>query len=140
MSRADKITIEDKKLEYFSDFTNDFFKNPVTGYLSRVVNEESIKQSIKNLIFTNKGERFYSPSVGSTIKSSLFDPLDATAIIAIRQTITETINNFERRAQLLDVIVTPYIDENAVFIKIIFSIINFKTEAYNLEIIVKRTR
>lgn len=140
MARYDKITIEQKKVEYYSDFLNDFNKNPVTGYLARVTNEESVKQSIKNIIFTQKGERFYNPSFGSTIQASLFGPMTVTTLMAIKTSVSESINNFEPRAQLYDVIVTPYQDENSVVVKIIFGIKNYINETFSLDLVVTRVR
>lgn len=139
MSLADKITIEQHKIERYSDFTNEFLKNPVTGYLAKVTNEESVKQSIKNLILTRKGERFYN-SAGSLVMDSLFNPMDTANILSIKYSITDTINNFEPRAELLDVVVTPYEDTNSVFIKIIFSIKNTDNSVYAFDLIVSRTR
>jgi phage baseplate assembly protein W len=140
MSRSDKITIENKKTEYYSDFLNDFSKNPLTGYLSRITNEESIKQSIRNIIMTRKGERFFNPSFGSTIYSSLFNPNDLTTVISIRQSVIESINNFEPRAELIDVIVNPEFDTNHIPVKIIFSIRNFQNEQFELDLIISRVR
>lgn len=140
MSRADKITIEAKKVEWYSDFLNNFDKNPVTGYLARITNEESVKQSIRNLILTNRGERFYSPVTGSTVKHSLFNNIDITTLMSIKESITESINNFEPRAQLFDVTVTPYENENSVYVQIIFGIKRYEGQTYALELIIKRWR
>jgi phage baseplate assembly protein W len=140
MSRADKLTIEQKKIEYYSDFTNDFAKNPVTGFLARVTNEESVKQSIRNIIMTNRGERFYNPSFGSTVYASLFNPFDSTTLIAIKESITESINNFEPRAELKAVIVIPRPDELSVSVKIIFGIKNYIPADYTLDLVLTRLR
>lgn len=140
MSKADRITIENKKIEFYSDFLNDFNRNPVTGYLSKITNEEDIKQSIKNIVLTNKGERFYNPFFGSTIKHSMFNPLDVPTLLSIKNSVTESINNFEPRAILYDVVVMPNEQQNEVFIKIIFGIRNFQNEQYSLDLIIQRVR
>ena len=140
MSRADKITIETNKIEYYSDFMNDFAKNPITGFLAKVTNEESVKQSIRNIIFTNRGERFYNSGFGSTIKSSLFNPLDAITIIAIKESITESINNFEPRANLLEVLVIPNENDNLVNINIVFTIKNISNNPTQVSAVVNRWR
>ena len=49
-----------KNPEFFSDFLTDFTKTPFGNQLGRVTNEKSVNQSIKNLIFTNLNERFFS--------------------------------------------------------------------------------
>lgn len=140
MARSDKITIEQKKVEYYSDFLNNFDKNPRTGFLARVTNEESVKQALKNLILTNRGERFQNPMFGSTVRASLFNPMDATTIIAIKESVTEAINMFEPRVELRDVIVIPYENDNHILIKIVFSIRNYISEDFTLDLIVSRVR
>lgn len=138
--RSDKLTIEQKKIEYYSDFLNNFDKNPVTGFLARVTNEEAVKQSIKNIIFTNKGEKPYNPQFGSTVYASLFNPLDATTLIQIRESITESINNFEPRADLKNVIVAPSTEKNAIAVRIIFGIKNYIPADFTLDLTLKRIR
>jgi phage baseplate assembly protein W len=74
MSQSDRFTIKNNR-EYFSDFMANFDKNPVTGNLARVTNEDAIKQSLRNLVLTNRTERFYQPHIGSKVQSLLFDPM-----------------------------------------------------------------
>ena len=73
-TRADKYTQVGKKQEFYSDFMNNFVKHPVNNSLARLTNEESVKQSIRNLILTNVGERMFEPDVGSTVNNALFEP------------------------------------------------------------------
>jgi phage baseplate assembly protein W len=140
MSRTDKITIEQKKITYYEDFLNNFEKHPLTGYLATVTNEEAVKQSIKNLVLTIRGERFYEPNKGSTVMASLFNNMDAVTLITIRDSIIETINNYEPRAILHEVQVVPRTAENAVWVRIIFSVRNYLPEQYSLDLLITRTR
>ena len=71
MARADIYTHNYKKEERYSDFLMSFEKNPQSGNLGRVTNEQSIKQSLISLIMTNRGERFYDVNIGSKVKASL---------------------------------------------------------------------
>lgn len=139
MAKADKIGLERKKVEYYSDFLSTFDKNPVTGYLAVVSNEDAIKQSIRNIIFTNKNERFYNPGFGSDILRSMFDPMDPVSLMTLRQNVIDSINNFEPRAIVEDVLVSPAYDENSVNIRIVFSIANFN-DTFSMNVIVKRIR
>lgn len=119
---------------------SDFTKNPVTGFLAKVTNEEAVKQSIRQIIFTNKGERPYNPGFGSTVKSSLFNPLDSITIIAIKDSITESINNFEPRAILNEVIVIPDENNNGIFVEIVFGIKNYQGVLFNMGLGLARAR
>lgn len=139
-TRSDKFTIETKKLEYYSDFLVNFDKNPVTGFMARVTNEEAVKQSIRNLVLTMRTERFYDPNIGSKVSALLFEPIDEITAEAIQREIRQTINNKEPRASLIEVIVNPQYDLNAYFITVVFSIINIPDQTFNLDLILRRIR
>jgi phage baseplate assembly protein W len=138
MSRSDKYT-PFKKKEFYSDFLINFDMNPVTGTLARVTNEDSIKQSLKNLILTNRTERPYNPLLGSRINALLFDPLDTLTAQSLKEEIQETIKAFEPRAVLNDVSVYPDEDNNGFKINIIFSTINIPQET-RIELFLQRVR
>lgn len=139
-TRSDKFTIETKKLEYYSDFLINFDKNPVTGFMARVTNEEAVKQSIRNLVLTMRTERFYDPNIGSKVSALLFEPIDEITAEAIQREIRQTIDNKEPRASLIEVIVNPQYDLNAYFITVVFSIINIPDQTFNLDLILRRIR
>lgn len=124
VTRKDKITELTKKSEQFSDFLINFDKNPITGSLARVVNDESIKQSLRNLILTAPGERPYNNSIGCGVFNLLFEPMDDITALAIQNEINNTVNNFEPRVNLLNISVNPSEEDQAYYINIVFSIIN----------------
>lgn len=108
----------DKSL--YTDFLVDFNKHPDSNQFMVLKDEASVTRSIKNLLSTNRYERLFQPEIGSTLQAMLFEPVDASSTTAIKNRITETIENYEPRAKLIDVIVTPYADENAYVVTIIF--------------------
>lgn len=69
VTRAETLTSSSKKAEYFSDVPNSFAKTIFGNELTKVVNERSITQSIKNLVYTNLGERLFQPNLGCDISS-----------------------------------------------------------------------
>ena len=112
MVRADRYTELTNKKEFYSDFLTDLTPHPVSGETLRLVNENAVTRSIKNLMNTNKGERLYQPDIGGDIRKLLFEPMtDATAEI-LSATIQQTITNYEPRAKVLDTRVIPYYDDN----------------------------
>lgn len=140
MARADKYTPITEKREYYSDFLINFDQNPITGNLARVTNEESVKQSIKNLILTNRSERFFQPLAGSRINSLLFENFDSSLISSIETEIRETINLYEPRANIERVNITEsQIDQNTLEISILFSIINIP-QIIEMTLFLKRVR
>lgn len=138
--RADKFTPITEKKEMYSDFLINLDQSPITGNLARVVNEDSIKQSIKNLILTNRSERPFQPLIGSRIKSLLFENFDSFLISNIENEIKETIALNEPRAVIEKVsIEESSIDNKSLSITIFFSTIN-NPEITNMNILLKRVR
>lgn len=140
MSRDLKYTLTEKQQEYYSDFMINFDLNPITGYLAKLTNEDSVKQALKNLVLTNRGERFYNSFIGSRVSSLLFEPMDSVTQTSIENEIRETILNNEPRVELIDIKAIPDFDNNAYNIKIIFSLINKLSEPQELNIVLKRVR
>jgi phage baseplate assembly protein W len=139
MARADKLTQLALQKESFSDFLDNFDIHPVNGAVGRIINENAVRQSIKNIIMTNLGERLFQPRIGSNIYRSLFEPLDQVTANIIIDAVRSSIKYNEPRAKVLDVGVYKTSDENAVMVKIVFSLIN-KTDASTVEVVLKRVR
>ena len=137
-ARADKIT-NSFKPDYFSDFLNNFDSHPINNSLAKVTNENAVKQSIRNLILTNIGERLFQPTIGSNIFYSLFEPNDVITAENITFFAKSTISQNEPRALLLEVNVYPNPDRNAFIVNIIFSLINNNTPT-QMSVILKRVR
>lgn len=118
--RFAKITPRSKQKEYYSDFTMNFDLNPITGSLQRLTNHESVAQSLKNIVMTQVGERYYS-DFGSYVPKSLFDPMDSIAMGTISTSIESAIRVYEPRA--INVIVSVSVDSihNAYQVDITFA-------------------
>ena len=84
-----------KKLSIYSDLRKDMEVNPITNDLALKTDEESVKESLKNLIPTNKGERLFQPNLGSDVVKSLFDNMTPASIKVLETSIKNTINNYE---------------------------------------------
>ena len=124
MSRADKITSATKKDLIYSDFLLNLDKHPLNGSLARTTNEESVRQSIRNLIMTDIYSRPYQPQIGSKLHSLLFEPMDELTVPLLERTIEDTIRLYEPRASLKYIRVTPVESRNEYTINIVFSLIN----------------
>jgi phage baseplate assembly protein W len=137
--RADNITQLSNERELFSDFFTDLSKHPITKELARVRNDQSIKQSIKNLIFTNFGERLFQPGIGSNINRVLFEPNDNILSEDLAYHIRKTIEFYEPRVNLLQII--PNINQNtdSISVDIVFAIIN-SNQIQSLNLILRRVR
>mgnify|MGYP002628609650 FL=1 len=123
----------------YSDFTNDLDFNPVSEDVAVKLNENSIKQSIKNILFTDRGERFFQPNLGGNIRAMLFENITPQLLVSMKQQITSTIKSHEPRCNLIDVVLSAAEDENGVYVSIVFNVIN-KQEPVVLEVVLERVR
>jgi len=123
----------------FSDFHKDMTQNPISEDLAIKRDEEAVKEAIKNLILTDRGERLMQPLVGGNIRAMLFENNTPATIKIIQETVKETIRIYEPRATLLDVIVQSSLDESTVQIAIYFYINNVE-QPITLTVFLERTR
>lgn len=128
-----------RKASIYSDFRKDFLINPVTEDLALKTDEEAIKESFKNLILTDRGERLFQPSIGSNIRATLFENNTPATIKILKENIKDVINNFEPRAGIIDVDVISSADENGINVSISFYMINRETPV-EINLFLERTR
>jgi phage baseplate assembly protein W len=114
--------------------------NPITGALEFLINDEAVKQSIENLVLTQRGERFYHLDVGSDVQKSLFDPIDNITIVNIQTSITNTIKKYEPRAQNVQVSLEVTNDNNGYVATIVFSMINIPGNVQSMQLNIPRIR
>ena len=74
-----KAAVEKQK-QVYKDIDFKFSKNSFTGDLNVVQDSNAIKQSIKNIILTMKGERSFKYEFGSAIQRMLFEPSSVDTI------------------------------------------------------------
>ena len=113
-----------RKEARYKDFYDNFDSHPVRKDLFVLEDTDSIKNAIKNILFTDPGERFFAPYFGGGIRASLFENIGFNTAYTIQKQVEIAIENFEPRARLIQVIVSPLEDKNAYDISIMFSTIN----------------
>lgn len=128
-----------RSTKQYSDLDLNFIAHPISGDVTRKYDEYAINQSIKNLVLTNHYERPFHPEIGSQITGLLFENWTPMLQSVIRQSIINTITNFEPRVQLIDVVVYDRSDNNAVDVSITYKIVNTETPV-TLDITLNRTR
>ncbi len=109
--------------EIYADLPKDLKQNPVSLDISRKTNVEAVKESLKNLVMTERGERLFQPHIGCDIRSLLFDNATPDVLITAKQMIKDVIRDYEPRCMLNDVDVLFNTDGD-VFITILFYVIN----------------
>lgn len=110
-----------------------------TNDIALIKNEGCVKQSIINLMQTRVGERIFSPFFGSEIHKLLFENFSPQVTSVLSDLIKTAIANFEPRANVINIVVSPQEEDNSYRISIVFSIIN-KLEPITLEFLLNRTR
>jgi len=118
------ITPQTKIEELYSDFQTNLTIHPVKKDLTRLVNEDAVKRSIKNILLTNHYERRFRPRFGANIRKYLFENITPFTLQVIQNDISIAIKNYEPRAKVLDIRVSSASDTNAVDVHILFSVIN----------------
>ena len=137
--RKTKTTPQTSKPLVYSDFYSNFDLELVKRDLLSYKNEDSVKRSIRNILLTDKGERFFNPTFGSDIRKMLFENFSPSTEQVVADLIKTAIGNHEPRANVIDVNVSGNPDQNSMYINIVFSVIN-KAEPVTLELILNRIR
>ena len=96
----------------FKDINLSFKRHPVTNDVLTVSNEDAIKRSVKNIIFTILGEKPFEPNFGSGINQSLVDLNTNLNEIRVSDEIQQSLLNYEPRIDNIVATTTIYPDSN----------------------------
>ena len=124
----------------FKDISMTFQSNPLNDDLIALKNENAIARSIRNIVFTLPGEKFFNASFGSRITESLFENIDDITSTIIVDEITQSIENYEERVKLLDVQASPNYDNNSYDLTIRYLIIGRDIPAQELQFVLQSSR
>ena len=128
-----------RQKEVYSDIDLAFLSHPITGKLTRKINRQAVRQSVKNLILTNHYERPFKPEIGCTIRGLLFENFHPGLDEDLARTIQETIENHEPRVELIQIQIDEKPDQHAIAISIVFRIRNVE-ETETLDLLLERVR
>ena len=123
----------------FKDISMSFETNPLNEDLIALKNTSAIARSIRNIVFTQPGEKFFNPEFGSRVSESLFEVVDEVSTIAIRDEIRSSIINYEPRVNLLDVLVNPNPDDNEMNVTIKYEIVGIDIPSQQLDFVLLPT-
>ena len=124
----------------FKDISFSFQTNPLNNDLIDIKNETAIARSIRNLVFTLPGERFFNQNLGSKISRALFENIDEISASIIQDEITNTINNYEPRVNLISVDVSPNYENNEFNVTINYYIVGIDVLPQQLSFALQPTR
>ena len=132
--------IRQQQSRAFKDISLSFKRHPVTNDILALTNEDAIKRSVRNLVETVNEERFFNPLIGSHVRESLFKLADNSLRATLKTQIRTTIENFEPRVNLTDVIVNHPNDTNDLEITVVYDIIGQEANPQELTFILQPTR
>ena len=124
----------------FKDISLSFEPHPVTKDLPVIINQNAIIRSIRNLVETIPGEKFFNPNFGSNVRSSLFEFVDYGTASVVEDQIRNVIRNYEPRVERVDVQVYPEPDTNNFEVTVIFDIIGQQFPTQQFSFILEATR
>ena len=124
----------------FKDLSMSFKTNPLNDDLIGLKNTSAIARSLKNIVFTQPGEKFFQPDFGSKISESLFEIVDDSSAITIRDEIRSSIINYEPRVKLGQVFVKPNPAENEMNVTITYEIVGVDIPPQQLDFVLLPTR
>ena len=124
----------------FKDVSASFKVNPLTNDLIAIKNETAIARSLRNLVLTVPGERFFNENLGSQVNYLLFENVDDVTAMSVRTEIINVIENYEPRVKLLTVSVNANIDSYNMDVIIVYQIIGIDIPPQELSFVLIPTR
>ena len=124
----------------FKDISMSFETNPLNDDLIGLKNSSAIARSLRNIVFTQPGEKFFNPDFGSRISESLFENVDEVSALAIQDEIKSSIINFEPRVNLLNTKVVPNPQLNEMNVTIEYEIVGIDIPPQQLDFVLLPVR
>ena len=123
----------------FKDLNLDFQQNDATKDIQKMLDVESVKRSVRNLINLNHYEKPFHPQIGSNLRGMLFENITPQMTHYIEKQVELLIKNFEPRCRLVKVTNLPDLNRNGYSISISFYVINHP-EPVSVESFLERLR
>ena len=119
----------------FKDINLSFKRHPVTNDVVSINDEDAIKRSIKNIIFTILGEKPFQPLFGSVINESLFELSTALSEMKVSDEITQSLLNYEPRIANTEVTVSVYPDSNEMNVTVQYDIVGIPAPPQQVDVL-----
>ena len=124
----------------FKDVSMTFQKHPLTSDILALKNESAIARSVRNIVFTVPGEKFFDEDFGSRISQSLFENINDISANIIRNEIKSSLKLYEPRVNVKEVEVKPNFDQNEFNATIVYEIIGADVPPQELQFVLQSTR
>ena len=119
----------------FKDINLSFKRHPVTNDVLTIRNEDAIKRSVRNIIFTILGEKPFQPLFGSVINESLFELSTTLSEMKVSDEITQSLLNYEPRIANTEVTVSVYPDSNEMNVTVQYDIVGIPAPPQQVDVL-----
>ena len=119
----------------FKDINLSFKRHPVTNDLITIKNEDAIKRSVKNIIFTILGEKPYILDFGSSVNNALFDLNTSLNEIRVSDEIQQSLLNYEPRIDNIVATTTIYPDSNELNCTVQYDIVGIPAPTQEVDVL-----
>ena len=119
----------------FKDINLSFKRHPVTNDVIAIRDEDAIKRSVKNIVFTTLGEKPFVPQFGSVVNESLFDLNTELSEIRVADEIRSSLLNYEPRIDNIIVNVTVSPDTNEMNCTVQYDIVGLPAPTQEVDVL-----
>ena len=119
----------------FKDINLSFKRHPVTNDVVTIRNEDAIKRSVRNIIFTILGEKPFEPEFGSVINDSLFELNTSLNEMKVSDEIKQSLLNFEPRIDNTRITVSIYPDSNELNCTVQYDIVGIPAPTQEVDVL-----
>ena len=119
----------------FKDINLSFKRHPVTNDVVSINDEDAIKRSVKNIIFTILGEKPFQPLFGSVINESLFELSTSLSEMKVSDEISQSLLNYEPRIANTEVTVSIYPDSNEMNVTVQYDIVGIPAPPQQVDVL-----
>ena len=129
-----------RNVRQYTDLDLFFGKKSSDSDISKVINVQAVKRSVRNLVLLNVYEKPFHPEIAGGVREMLFENMTPITAQIIAKQVENVINNFEPRAKLVGVRVQPDLDRNLYELTIEFYVVNAPTELVDMSVMLERLR
>ena len=137
---AERTNNSPRSVRIYKDLNLDFGRHPTTKQLQIITDAVAVKRSVRNLVQYGHYEKPFHPEIGSGVRNILFENMTPFTAQSLSQKIEDVITNFEPRALLAGVNVTPDFDNNVYMVTVEFYLQNAPAELIDLSLTLERLR
>ena len=119
----------------FKDINLSFKRHPVTNDVIAIRDEDAIKRSVKNIIFTILGEKPFQPNFGSVINESLFELNTSLNEIRVVDEIKASLALYEPRIGNIRATVSLYPDLNEMNATVQYDIVGIPAPTQTVDVL-----